>query len=109
MTLIQKIVTIGLCSVATILSRALPFIIFNEKHKTPKIILYIGRVLPLPLFILLLVYSLKETNILGGQHGIPELIGVGVTIVLHLWRRSMLLSMAGGVIVYMILVQVVFI
>ena len=41
---------------------------------------------------LLVVYSLRSTDLLGGSHGIPEAIAVAVTAGLHLWRRNTLLS-----------------
>ena len=59
-------------------------------------------------FGLLVIYSLKDVSILGGSHGIPELIAIAVVAVLHLWKRQMLLSIAGGTILYMVLVQLVF-
>ncbi|TKI89985.1 branched-chain amino acid transporter AzlD, partial [Bacillus cereus] len=35
-------------------------------------------------------------------------ISVGVVIILHIWKRQMLLSIAGGTIIYMLLVQLFF-
>ena len=55
-----------------------------------------------------MVYCLKNVSILTGSHGIPELIAIVVTAGLHLWKRSMLLSIAGGTVCYMILVQMIF-
>ena len=57
---------------------------------------------------LLVVYSLKDVSILSGSHGIPELISIVLVIVLHVWKRQMLLSIAGGTVCYMLLVQLVF-
>ncbi len=57
---------------------------------------------------MLVVYSLKNVSLFSGTHGIPELIAIGVTAGLHLWKKQMLLSIAGGTIVYMLLVQLVF-
>ena len=57
---------------------------------------------------MLVVYCLKNVSILTGSHGIPELIAIVVTAGLHLWKRSMLLSIAGGTVCYMILVQMIF-
>lgn len=88
-------------------SRFLPFALFQGR-KTPKAIKYLGTVLPASVFGLLVVYCLKNVDITAGYHGIPELIGVAVTVVLHVWRRQMMLSIAGGTIIYMILVQTFF-
>ena len=43
-----------------------------------------------------------------GSHGIPELISILLVIALHVWKRQMLLSIAGGTVCYMLLVQLVF-
>lgn len=108
MTLTQQIITIGLCVVGTMATRFLPFIIFNEHRKTPKFITYLGKYLPSAVFGMLVVYSLKDVNVLQSSYGLPELISIGVTVGLHLWKRKMLLSIAAGTICYMLLLQFVF-
>ena len=64
--------------------------------------------LPAAVFGLLVIYCLKDVSILTGSHGIPELIAILLVIMLHVWKRQMLLSIAGGTVCYMLLVQVVF-
>ena len=108
MTLLQQIITIGLCIAGTMLTRFLPFIIFNENAKTPAFVQYIGKYLPAAVFGMLVVYCLRNINILAGSHGLPEAISIIVTVVLHLWRRNMLISIAGGTICYMVLIHFVF-
>lgn len=92
---------------AVMTTRFLPFAPFQGR-KTPKYVQYLGTVLPAAVFGLLVVYCLKNVDITTGSHGIPKLIGIIVTIVLHVWKRQMMLSIAGGTITYMILVQTVF-
>lgn len=108
MTLTQQIITIALCVFGTMLTRFLPFFVFSEKRPTPKYIQYLGKALPAAIFGMLVVYCLRNVQILSGSHGIPELISIVLTIVLHLWKRQMLLSIAGGTICYMLLIQMVF-
>ena len=108
MTTTQQIITIAMAVLATVLTRFLPFVIFPAGKKMPKIIKYLGRVLPAAVFGFLVVFCLKNVEILTGSHGIPELIAVAVVIALHLWKRQMLLSILGGTVVYMLLVQLVF-
>lgn len=108
MTLTQQIITIGMIVLATMLTRFLPFLVFPADKPTPKYIQYLGKVLPSAVFGLLIVYCLKNVSILGGSHGIPELISIVLVIALHLWKRQMLLSLAGGTICYMLLVQLAF-
>lgn len=89
--------------------RFLPFVIFNDKRPTLKYITYLGNVLPGAIFAMLIVYCLRSVNVLEFGYGIPELISIGVTVVLHIWKRQMLLSIAGGTVCYMLLVQLVFV
>ena len=108
MTLVQQAITIGLCALATILTRFVPFAVFNENRPMPASIEYLGRVLPLDIFALLVVYCLKDVSLVTGSHGIPEAIGIFVTGALYLWKRQMLIAIAGGTVCYMLLVQLVF-
>ena len=108
MTLTQRIITIALCVLGTMTMRFLPFLVFSEKKPTPKYIRYLGNALPVATFGMLVVYCLKNVDLFGGSHGIPEAVALAVTLGLHLWKRKMLLSIAGGTICYMLLVQLVF-
>lgn len=96
MTITQQIITIGLCIAGTMLTRFLPFAIFNEKQKTPAFVQYLGKFLPSTVFGMLVVYCLRNVHILSGSHGLPEFISILVTTVLHVWKRQMLLSIAWG-------------
>ena len=108
MTLLEQVVTIGVCVLGTVATRALPFLVFSEARPTPKFVQYLGKALPAAIFGMLVVYCLKNVNLLGGSHGLPEFMGIAATVVLHLWRRQMLVSIAGGTLCYMLLVQFVF-
>jgi len=108
MTVQQQLITIGLCVLGTMLTRFLPFILFPAGKPTPKFIQYLGKALPGAVFGMLVVYCLKNVSLLSGSHGLPELIAIAIVVGLHLWKRQMLLSIAGGTIAYMLLVQLVF-
>ena len=108
MALAQQIITIGLCILGTMTTRFLPFIIFNENKKTPDFIQYIGNFLPAAVFGMLVVYCLRNVDVLHGSHGLPELISILVTGGLHFWKRNMLISIAGGTICYMLLLHFIF-
>ena len=108
MTLTQRLVTIALCALATMLTRFLPFLLFSSRRPTPKYVRYLGRALPPAIFGMLVVYCLKNVCIVSGSHGLPELIAIAVTVGLHLWKRQTLLSIAGGTIAHMLLIQLVF-
>ncbi len=108
MTLTQQMITIALVVLATMATRFLPFLLFPAGKPTPAYIRYLGKVLPAAVFGLLVIYSLKDVNPLTGSHGIPELLSLALVVGLHQWKRQMLLSIAGGTVCYMLLVQLVF-
>lgn len=108
MTLQQQLITIGMVVLGTVATRFLPFLFFPEGRETPRYIKYLGDILPAAVFGLLVVYSNKNISFLTGSHGIPELIAIAAVICCHLWKRNMLLSIAGGTVMYMALVQFVF-
>ena len=108
MTLTQQIVTVAVIVGGTMLTRFLPFLLFPAGKSTPKFVQYLGKVLPAAVFGLLIIYCLRNVSVFTGSHGIPELIAIGVVVGLHLWKRQMLLSIAGGTIGYMLLVQLAF-
>ncbi|MBQ9967589.1 MAG: branched-chain amino acid transporter permease [Oscillospiraceae bacterium] len=108
MNMTQQLLTIAVVSLGTILTRFLPFLLFPAGKPTPKYIRYLGKVLPSAVFGLLVVYCLKHVSLVAAPFGLPEAIALVVVIGLHLWKKQMLLSIAGGTVVYMLLVQLVF-
>ena len=88
--------------------RFLPFWIFGENRKTPPLIAYLGQVLPYATMGMLVVYCLKGVDLTAAPFGIPEFLGCAVVALLHIWKRSTLLSIGASTVCYMLLVQFVF-
>ena len=107
MTFPQQAATILLCVIATMATRFLPFLIFAGKKKTTAFVQYLGKALPSAIFALLVVYCLRNTAVTA-HFALPEIIAIAATVLLHLWKRQMLISIAGGTVIYMLLVQLVF-
>ena len=108
MSVTEQMITIAMCVLGTMATRFLPFLLFREKRPVPACVRYLGKALPAAIFGMLVVYCLKNVDLLSGSHGLPELLAIAVTVVLHLWKRKMLLSIAGGTLCYMILLQTLF-
>ena len=108
MTSIQALITILAIAVGTQFTRWLPFWLFPEKKDPPAVVLYLGKVLPPAMMGLLTVYCFKNVAWLSGTHGAPELLASAAVVGLHLWKRNVLFSIAGGTALYMVLVQAVF-
>lgn len=106
---IQSLIIILMVALATQITRWTPFLVFSGGRRLPKVVEDLGRLLPPAMMGLLVVYSLRNTQLLTGNHGLPEAIAVAVTAGLHLWKRSTLLSILAGTAVYMLLVQLVFV
>ena len=109
MSNIQFILTIAVCAAATMLTRFLPFLVFGSRGgKVPEVVEYLGHVLPAAIFGMLVLYCLKSVTPFAGSHGIPEAIAIAVTIALHRWKHQTLVSITGGTVCYVLLVQLVF-
>lgn len=104
----HDILLITAAVLVTMATRFIPFLIFGEKRKTPAIIEYLGTVLPCAIMGMLVVYCLKDISFLASPFGIPEIISCIVVAALHVWKRNSLLSIGGGTVCYMLLVQLVF-
>lgn len=105
----EHMIIILACALATMLTRFLPFLLFPAGKPTPRFIRYLSFALPSAVFSMLVVYCLKSVSIIDGSHGIPELIAILVVVGLHLWKKQTLLSIAGGTLIYMLMVQYVFV
>ena len=104
----QSILIIAVCGICTVLERALPFLIFRGKE-VPESIRYLGRVLPMAIMATLVIYCLKGISFSSAAGFVPLLTASALTAVLHLWKRSTLISILGGTACYMVLVQMVFV
>lgn len=105
MTVSQQIIMIAVVVLGTMATRFLPFLVFPPGRPTPEYIKYLGRVLPAAAIGLLVIYSLKDINLLSTTHGLPELVSIAVVVWLHIWKKNMFLSIAAGTILYMILIR----
>ena len=95
-------------AVCTAFIRFLPFLLFGEKRPTPAVLTYLSGVLPAAVMAMLVVYCLRNLNIRGGSHGLPEFVSIIVVSASYVWKRSTLLSILSGTVLYMLLIQLVF-
>lgn len=105
---LHSVLMVAVISAVTIMLRFLPFWIFGGKRQTPAWVVWLGKTLPCAVMGMLVVFCLKGVSLRAAPHGLPELISCAVVVVLHVWKRSTLLSIVGGTVCYMLLVQFVF-
>ncbi len=106
---LHSFVLIGVMVVITATTRFLPFILFKNSEKTPKVLKYLGKVLPGAIMGMLVIYCFKDVNVIAYPYILPEIIATAFIVALYLWRKNVMLSIGLGVILYMFLVQVVFV
>ena len=104
----QSIAIITVCAICTLIERAFPFLIFRGKE-VPEIVRYLGRVLPMAIMATLVIYCIKGISFASMGGWVPMVIASAATVVLHLWKGNTMLSIFGGTICYMVLIQMVFV
>ncbi|HAE21866.1 MAG TPA: branched-chain amino acid transporter AzlD [Spirochaetaceae bacterium] len=89
-------------AVVTLFTRAAPFLFFS-KRKPPAYLDFLQRYAPAAVMSLLVLSTFRSVDFGSAPHGLPALAGVAVTAALHLWKRNVLVSIAGGTALYMLL------
>lgn len=104
----QALASILVMAGVTFLTRALPFLLFDRGDHPPRIVLYLGQVLPPAVIAMLIVYCLKGVSFATPAGWVPALAASLTAAALHLWKHNDLLSIFGATVLYMVLVQGVF-
>lgn len=104
----RVLISILAMAAVTFLTRALPFLLFGRGEKIPAVVVYLGKYLPPAVIAMLIVYCLKGVTFAAPAGWAPSLIACAAVVGLHLWKKNNLISIFGGTILYMVLVQVVF-
>lgn len=95
----------AVCAIITFASREIPFLIFRGR-RVPKIVEYLGRVLPMAIMCVLVFYCIKDINFQSSSGFLPQIIALAVTIAIHLWKKNTFFSILCGTLCYMHLIQV---
>ena len=90
----------------TILLRFLPFIIFKGDKEIPSLIIYLGDILPAAAIGMLVVYCLREINIMVYPFGLFELLASLVVVIVQLYKRNSVISILLGTLTYIVLLNV---
>lgn len=109
MSPLRAAAAIAVMALVTFLTRALPFLLFGRGGKPPRIILYLGQYLPPAVIAMLIVYCLRNMSFTAPSGWASAVIASLFVAVIHIWRRNNMLSIVGGTLLYMVLVQFVFV
>lgn len=106
MSVTQLWITIAIAVLGTMFTRFISFMVFPTSRKAPKYIVYLGTILPSAVMAMLVVYTYKDMVIsILSPTTFPTILATVFIIMIHLWRRNLLLSIFSGTILYMILIQ----
>ena len=108
LTPVESLLSIAVMAGVTFLTRALPFLLFDRGEKPPRVVLYLGRVLPPAIIAMLIVYCVRGVTFSAPAGWVPTLLAGPAAVLLHLWKGNDLISMFGATGLYMVLVQGVF-
>lgn len=86
-------------SVATILTRFLPFFIFKKSSKSP-ILAHLQKNSGLFIMVVLVIYALKSLNV-SGLNLIFAIFCTLVVLILQAWRGNFMLSIVSATALYM--------
>lgn len=109
MTSNQIILTLLIIAFGTLLTRFIPFIVFPPHKQPPKFISYLSKTLPAAVISLLVVYAFKDTIVVAFPYGLPEIFATIFLVLIHIFKRNTMITIASSTIFYMILVQFIFV
>ena len=96
-------------AITTFATRVIPFLVFPKGREIPKTVQYLGKVLTPAVIGMLVVYCLKNISVVSAPFGVPECLAILFVVIIHKWKHNTLLSIGGGTLCYMLLVQMVFV
>ena len=96
---------IAVCALCTLALRAAPFILFRGGRRLPPAVRRLAANLPAAIIAVLVVYCLKSLPPSPLPDAAATLVSVAAVVILHLWKRNTLLSIAGGTALYMLLLR----
>ena len=97
---------VAVCALVTALLRAAPFLFFGGRGGVPPLVRRLGQSLPPAITAALVVYCLKDVPYGDAAGGAKQLIAAAAVAALHLWKKNTLLSIAGGTVLYMVLLRI---
>lgn len=110
--MLNEITTIGaailVAAVMTGLTRAMPYLIFGRHREMPKIVAYLGNILPPAIMVIIIVYCIRNVNFTSFPYGLAELCSLAAVVLVHLWRKNTFLTILVGTVCYMVLIRTVF-
>ncbi len=101
----HAIAIIAVATICTFITRVVPFALFGRNKAMPPLVKEIATKLPPAIIAILVIYCIKDVNLGDMTKFAATIISVVAVVVLHLWKRKILLSIGGGTVIYMVLLR----
>lgn len=95
------------CALCTFALRVAPFALFSGKREMPPAARRLVSKMPAAIIAVLVVYCLKGLPTAALPETGVTLVSVAAVVALHLWKSNTLLSIAGGTVLYMLLLRII--
>ena len=105
-SVLYSIILIAITAVVTFSLRAFPFMVFGGKRQMPNNVRRVVSLLPPGIMGVLLIYCVKSDIVSVGMNTIASIASIAVVVMLHIFKRNTLLSIAVGTVLYMVLIRV---
>ena len=104
---VYTLLAVLICALCTFLLRFAPFALFSGKRGMPPAVQKLASKMPAAIIAVLVIYCLKSVPTADLPTVVVNLVSVAAVVVLHLWKRNTLLSIAGGTALYMVLLRII--
>ena len=105
--MMRSVWIVAVAALVTAALRFAPFLLFSGKRETPAAVLYLGQALPRAVMGMLVVYCLRGACFSALSGWLPAALASAAVVVLHVWKRSSLLSILGGTAIYMLFLRLI--
>ena len=97
--------TILVCALCTQITRWLPFLLFGGKKEVPRLVRYLGTILPAAIMAVLVVYCLKDVTTAFADTGLWQVIAALATGICYKCSHNTFVSIVLGTACYMLLLR----
>lgn len=104
---VYTLLAVLVCAAVTFLLRFAPFALFSGKGEMPPALRRLAGKMPAAIIAVLVVYCLKGMPVSDLTGNAVTLACVFAVVILHLWKKNTLLSIAGGTVLYMALLRLI--
>lgn len=94
----EIVIAVAICAAVTFACRMTPFVLLRGRERSP-LLGFLSNAMPLGVMLVLVAYTVGEMSS-SPSDWVPASIGIVTTAGLHLWRRSIALSLIGGTAVF---------